>query len=83
MACDICGKTGVYLNDLLGIYQTDEVKSICSDCEKVVNVQLRKIQKMTLKMHIHLLKRFILELRAPTKCECGCAAAIRERGTTK
>lgn len=61
MACDICGKSGTSLNDLLTLYQTDDIKAICSDCEKVLNKQLRSIQSMTVRMQCGLLKRFITE----------------------
>ncbi len=45
MACDICGKVGTSLTPLHGIYQTDDIKDICPDCEKIVNAQLSKIQE--------------------------------------
>jgi hypothetical protein len=61
MACDICGKTGTPLSDLREIYQTDDIKSICHDCEKVVNKQLGSIQSMTGRLQRVLLKRFIGE----------------------
>lgn len=61
MACDICGKIGTPLNDLREIYQTDVIKSICPDCEKVVNKQLDSIQSMTGRMSCALLKRFMSE----------------------
>jgi|ThiBiot_750_plan_1041556.scaffolds.fasta_scaffold107505_1 hypothetical protein len=61
MACDICGKTGTALYDLRETYQTDDIKVICQDCEKVVNKQLRSIQSMTARLQCALLKRFIGE----------------------
>lgn len=61
MACDICGKTGTPLSDLREIYQTDDIKSICHDCEKVVNKQLDSIQSMTGRLQRVLLKRFMGE----------------------
>ena len=61
MACDICGKTGTPLSDLRGIYQTDDIKAICPDCEKVVNKQLDSIQSMTGRLQRALLKRFMGE----------------------
>jgi len=61
MACDICGKTGTSLSDLREIYQTDDIKSICPDCEKVVNKQLNSIQSVTGRLQCVLLKRFMGE----------------------
>ena len=61
MACDICGKTGTPLSDLREIYQTDDIKAICHDCEKVVNKQLNSIQSMTGRLQRALLKRFMGE----------------------
>lgn len=46
MACDICGKTGCYLEPLNSDYQTDKIKDICSDCARSVNDQLWKIRKL-------------------------------------
>jgi hypothetical protein len=64
MACDTCGKVGTDFNDLREIYQTSEVKSICPDCEKVINKQLGKLQAAASNIQINLLKRFINMLRA-------------------
>ncbi|MGN8004320.1 hypothetical protein ACTJKQ_14150 [Acidovorax sp. 22279] len=64
MACDICGKTGTPLRDLREIYQTDQIKVMCPDCEKVVNKQLRSIQDMTTRMQKALLKLFMAERKA-------------------
>jgi hypothetical protein len=46
MACDICGKTGCYLESLNTQYQTDKIKDICSDCSRMVNDQLWEIRKI-------------------------------------
>lgn len=64
MACDICGKTGTRLEDLREIYQTEHIKVMCPDCEKVVNKQLRSIQDMTTRMQQALLKLFMRERKA-------------------
>ena len=61
MACDICGKTGTPLSDLREIYQTDEIKVMCPECEKIVNKQLCSIQSMTGRLQRALLKRFMGE----------------------
>ena len=44
MACDICKNNTKSLVDLREIYQSDEVKQVCPDCEKVLNTELNKIQ---------------------------------------
>ena len=59
MACDICGKVGTPLADLLEPYQTDEIKAICPECEKVVNDQKRKLQSWTSTLLARLLKQFM------------------------
>ena len=44
MACDICKNNTKSLVDLREIYQSEEVRQVCPDCEKVLNVELSKIQ---------------------------------------
>lgn len=61
MACDTCGKTGEPLVDLLSTYQTRDVKSICYECEKVVNAQHGRLLSMVLNIKTALLKRFIAQ----------------------
>jgi len=68
MACDICGKTGTPLADLMESYQTDEIKAICPACEKVVNDQKNKLQKWTGTLLSRLVKKFMHARR----CERGC-----------
>ena len=63
MACDICGKKGTSLTDLLDQYQTDDVKSICPECEKVVNGKNSRLLTFAFKIKAALLKRFIAERR--------------------
>lgn len=63
MACDICGKTGTSLTDLLDIYQTDDIKQMCPDCAKVVNKHLGKIQSSAGKIQRSLLKSFMKVLK--------------------
>lgn len=60
MACDICGKTGTSLNDLLTQYQTEGIKSICPKCETAVNKKHQKLLDFALQMKGDLFKRFIL-----------------------
>ena len=59
MACDICGKTGTFLVPLLSLYQTDDIKEICSECEKKVNDHLWKMKEMSTKMNTNFLIRFM------------------------
>jgi hypothetical protein len=61
MACDICGKKGTTLNDLLSAYQTENIKAICPDCEIVVNRKNGKLLEMVLKIKSTLMRRFINE----------------------
>jgi hypothetical protein len=61
MACDICGKTGTTLIDLLAQYQTSDIKAICPDCESVVNRTNGRLLSMVLKIKSELLKRFMRE----------------------
>ena len=63
MACDICGKVGTPLADLLDSYKTDEIKAICPECEKIVNAQKRKLQSWTFTLLERLLKQFMLVRR--------------------
>lgn len=59
MACDLCGKTGTYLSDLLDSYKSDDIQAICPDCEATINKQLRKIRGVTTNIQIGLVKRFL------------------------
>jgi hypothetical protein len=59
MACDICGKVGTSLTPLHDIYQTDDIKDICPDCEAIVNIQLNKIRDSHTQAQQSLLKRFM------------------------
>lgn len=61
MACDICGKPGTRLVELLSSYQTAEVKEICPDCETVINKQSYRLTSFIANIKITLLKRFIRE----------------------
>ena len=59
MACDLCGKTGTYLRDVLNIYKSDSIQAVCPDCEATINKQLRKIREVTTDIQIGLFKRFL------------------------
>lgn len=61
MACDICGKNGTQLVDLLGQYQTDDIKAICPECESIVNKKNSSLLSMVLNIKQVLLKRFLAE----------------------
>lgn len=58
MACDLCGKVKVGVEELKLSYQTDEVKMICDECEKIVDKELTKISKWTDRMRSALLSRY-------------------------
>ena len=63
MACDVCGAVGTSLADLREIYQTDKIKQVCLDCEKITNKALRDIQSSHEKAQRSLLKRFLQVLK--------------------
>lgn len=63
MACDICKKVGTGLVDLRDCYQTNTIKQICPDCERVVNKHLFAVQDMAHKMTTSLLVRFMETLK--------------------
>ncbi len=63
MRCDICGKRTQDLTALLSIYKTDEIEDICHDCQKEVNDQLSKLQRITFRMNEHWLKKFMRNLK--------------------
>lgn len=67
MACDICGKRGTSLAELRSVYQTDEIKAVCPDCEKVINGKLSALQKWASTAVRQLLKLFIRERAAQAK----------------
>lgn len=71
MACDICGKIGTTLNDLRPIYQTEEIKSICPDCEEAVNGKLSALQKWSSTLIQRLLKLFMRERAAQAAKQGG------------
>ncbi|WP_043062340.1 hypothetical protein [Brucella anthropi] len=61
--CDICNEHSAYVNEVREIYRTDDIRDICSDCEKIVNKQLRKIQTAHGSAQQSLLKRFMRVLK--------------------
>lgn len=64
MACDICGKTGVRLQDLHEPYQTEDIKQTCDECSAIVDRRLGKIKVLTFQMTCDLLKRFMRQRKA-------------------
>jgi hypothetical protein len=64
MACDVCGKTGRPLTDLIDAYKTDEIQQVCDGCAKTINKQLWKIRGVTSNIARDLLRRFMQQLRA-------------------
>lgn len=63
MACDICGAKGVPLESVMDIYKTDDIQDICSDCAKLTNKALRRIQDSHGQAQRILLKRFMAMLK--------------------
>jgi len=59
MACDICGKTGVPLQQLTDTYKTAKINDLCDDCMRDVNKALSDIRSMTYKMNTSLTQRFM------------------------
>lgn len=59
MACDVCGKKGTTLNDLLKQYSTNDIKAVCPDCERVINKQHSELTDAVFKIRAEWLKRFI------------------------
>lgn len=67
MACDICGKVGTELADLLTSYQTAEIKAICPSCEKIINTKNGKLLDLVLNIKRKLFVEFITQLRGSYK----------------
>jgi len=63
MACDICGKTGVPLQQLTAQYQTDKISDLCYGCMKETNNTLYKVRSMTHKLNCTFVQRFMIELK--------------------
>ena len=61
MACDICGNNSKPLTDLREIYQTREIKQICTDCETAVNKKNSELLTFVLKLRSSWLKKFMEE----------------------
>lgn len=59
MACDICGKKGVYLQELTTLYKTKDIQHICDECSTVVNGHIRKLRGMAIKQNCHFMKLFM------------------------
>lgn len=64
MACDICGKTGTELHDLIDSYKTDDIKAVCSGCDKILTKKNYKLMSLLMNMKVALLKRFMQELKS-------------------
>jgi len=64
VACDICGKTGAYLEDIRDIYKTDSIQNICSECSSEVNGHLSKLRVMTYEIQQHWLKKFMQNMKS-------------------
>lgn len=62
MACDICKNNTKSLVDLREIYQTEEVRQVCPDCNKVLDKELSKIQSAVVNIQCGWFKNRIRQL---------------------
>jgi protein-arginine kinase activator protein McsA len=67
MACDICGKSEMNLQQLHKEYQTEEIKDICHDCSKKVNDHLWTLRLWASKMNEGFLKQWMMNMRRKLK----------------
>lgn len=63
MACDICGKSEMNLQQLNEEYQSKEIKDICSQCSKQVNDHLWNLRLWSSKMNESFLKQWMMNMR--------------------
>lgn len=63
MACDVCGKTGVDLEQFREPYQTKDIKEACPDCVKKIDDHILKIRRMNDNIEKLFTKQFIENLR--------------------
>ncbi len=59
MACDMCGKKGTSLESIRDCYATNDIKSICSDCNRLVTDKMWKIRAVTDGILKTAIKRFM------------------------
>lgn len=63
MSCDVCGCRSEKLIPLRDIYQTEEIKELCPDCEKIVNKKLSALQSAVSQIQRGWMKRFMENIR--------------------
>ena len=63
MGCDICGKSGVYLQDLKAPFQTEDIKEICDDCNRQLTKHNQKLHDLTFKIKQRWIKTFMAHLK--------------------
>lgn len=63
MQCDLCGKEGVPVSNLVSHYQTDAIKQVCGSCEGKINLHIREVQVMQRKMLHGLIKSFMVNFK--------------------
>ena len=61
MACDICGKRGVPLVDLLDSHKTSDIHQVCDECRRVLDTHKSKLQTVTMGILLDWFKRFMTE----------------------
>ena len=63
MACDMCGKVTNTLESLKSEYATREIKLLCSDCMRLTNNHLWDVRKLSNKLNMNFVQRFMAEFR--------------------
>lgn len=63
MACDICGKKGVNLEDVKPQYKTDDIQQVCDSCIGKLNKQLFKLREINRKLNETWIKSFAINLK--------------------
>ena len=62
-SCDVCGCRTEILIELREIYQTNEIREICPDCEKIVNKKLSALQSAVSQIQLGWMKRFMENIK--------------------
>lgn len=61
--CDICGIEEFHLNELTQMYQTEDIKRICTSCNIETSNHLRKLNDITFPMNQHWLKKWMINMK--------------------
>ena len=63
MACDVCGKAVSETAALNDTYRTDEIKQVCSSCEKQITDFMWKARKLSNSFVFNLVKEMMQDKR--------------------